>query len=64
MNRAANKRFQDKTLAHIVSSYAFKDPYNPAGGVFYKSQNKLKSFISMRMMENEFVDFRTYRIVD
>ena len=64
MNRAANKRFQDSTLTHLVSSYAFKDPYNPAGGPLYKTQNKVKSFISMRLMENEFVDFRTYRICE
>ena len=64
MNKAANKRFQDSTLNVCVSSFAFKDPYNPKGGIAYKSQSKVKSFVSMRMMENEFVDFRSYRVLD
>ena len=37
MNKAANKRFQDSTLTHIVSSFAYKDPYNPTGGLAYKT---------------------------
>lgn len=64
MNKAANKRFQDSTLSHIVSSYAFKDPYNPNAGLFLKFYSKGKSFTSMRTMENEFVDFRNYKVLD
>jgi hypothetical protein len=64
MNKAANKRFQDSTISAITSSYAYKDPYNPAGGIVYKGTSKVKSFVSMRMMENEFVDFRSYRVLD
>ena len=32
------------------------------GGVFYKLQNKAVSFMALRSIENEFVDFKTYNM--
>lgn len=50
----------DKTLTFTKSSFAYKDPYNLDGGLYYKVTNRLKSFVASRNMENEFVDFKVY----
>ena len=36
----------------------------PKGGIVYKVKNKVQSFVAMRNMENEFVDFKTYQMHD
>lgn len=54
----------EKTLKHMTSSFAYKDPYKPAGGIFYKLRNKVQTFFSSRNMENEFVDFKTIYLQD
>ena len=60
MNRYANKKLLDSTIAHTQSSFAYKDPYQPAGPYGYKLKNKVLSFVALRSIENEFVDFRSY----
>ena len=63
MNRAgANKKYLDATIAFTTSSKQYKEPFRPSGSLFYKTQNKIKSFVSLRMIENCFVDFQTYRV--
>ena len=64
MNRGANKKFVDSTIAFTQSSFTYKDPYMPKGNILYKTKNKVQSFVAMRSMENEFVDFKTYQMHD
>lgn len=52
----------DKTLTKTVSSFAYKDPYNPNGGLIYNIKNKVNNFFQLRNIENEFLDFKTYTI--
>ena len=40
----------------------YKDPYLLNGGPIYKLLGKVKSFLAVRNIENEFVDFRSYNI--
>jgi hypothetical protein len=60
MKAKANKKYLDSTIAFTTSSFAYKDPYYPSGNIIYKMKNKVLSFTSLRSIENEFVDFKTY----
>ena len=40
----------------------YKDPYLLNGGPIYKLFGKIKSFLAIRNIENEFVDFKSYNI--
>ena len=57
-----NKKYLDSTIAFTQSSGTYKDPYQPRGNVIYKLKNKVQTFTSLRSIENEFVDFRTYHL--
>ena len=53
----------DQTLTFTLSSFAYKSPYqlktaNPASMIY----NHLATFFSIRNIENEFIDFRNYRV--
>lgn len=52
----------DQTLAYTKSSFAYKDPYQVNGGLLYKAKNRMVSFFNMRQTENEFHDFKSYKI--
>ena len=52
----------DKTLSFTQSSFTYKDPYNPKGNLLYKAKNKVHTFFSLRNMENEFIDFKTFHL--
>ena len=60
--RANSKVNLDKTLAFTQSSFFYKDPYNPKGGLLYKAKNKVQTFFSLRNVENEFIDFKTFHV--
>lgn len=48
MSRPATKKYIDNTIAFTTSSFAYKDPYMPRGGVVYKLKNKVQSFVALR----------------
>ncbi|CDW85097.1 UNKNOWN [Stylonychia lemnae] len=52
----------EKTLSFTQSSFTYKDPYNPKGNILYKAKNKVQTFFSLRNMENEFIDFKTFHL--
>ena len=54
----------EKTLTFTKSSYAIKDPHIINGGLLYQATNRVKSFMAIRMIENEFVDFKTHNLSD
>jgi len=54
------KKYLDSTIAFTRSSFTYKDPYMPRGNIVYKMKNKVTSFISLRSIENDFVDFKSY----
>ena len=62
MNKLRNKVNLDSSLTFTRSSFAYKDPYQPDGGVIYKLTNKARTFMAMRNIENEFVDFKSYNV--
>ena len=62
MNKLRNQVNLDKTLNFTKSSFAYKDPYLINGGPFYKLTNSVRSFMAIRMIENEFVDFKSYNL--
>lgn len=62
MNKVRNQVNLDKTLSFTKSSFAYKDPYLVDGGIIYKLVNRVKSFGAIRMIENEFIDFRSYQL--
>ncbi len=62
MNKLKNQVDLDKTLAFTKSSFAYKDPYLINGGAYYQLVNKLKNFMGIRNIENEFVDFKSYNL--
>ena len=64
MNRASNKKYLDSGIAFTTSSFTYKDPYQPKGNIVYKLKNKVQSFVALRSIENEFVDFKTYYLQD
>lgn len=55
-----NAALLDSAIAFTQSSFAYQDPFIPRGGVVYSLQNKLKTFMALRTIENEFIDFKTY----
>ena len=57
-----NKKLLDHTIAFTQSSYAYKDPYLPKGGLIYSIKNSAQTFLALRSIENEFLDFKTYKI--
>ena len=64
MAQFRNKVNLEKTLTFTKSSYAIKDPYQLNGGLLYQTKNKIKSFMAIRMIENEFVDFKPHNLPD
>lgn len=64
MSQLRNKVNLDKTLAFTKSSYAIKDPYLIGGNILYSMLNRVKSFMAVRMIENEFVDFKPHLLRD
>ena len=60
MNKARSKINLDKTLSFTTSSFAYKDPYNAKGNILYQLKNKIWTFFTMRNIENEFIDFKTF----
>ena len=62
MKGGKGKALLDSAIAYTESSMALKDPFNPRGSVIYQLKNKVQTFITMRMVENEFVDFKTYNV--
>ena len=52
----------DNAIAFTKSSFSYKDPYQVNGNLLYKLRNKLQSFYNIRMTENEFHDFKPYKI--
>ena len=54
----------DQTIAFTKSSFTYKDPYQPSGTPIYKMRNKFTTFLTLRTIENEFVDFRSYYLHD
>ena len=62
VNKLKNQVNLNKTLQFTKSSYAYKDPYLANGGLYYKFMNRVKSFVSIRNIENEFVDFKSYHL--
>jgi len=62
MNKVKNQVNLNKTLAFTKSSYSYKDPYLVNGSLLYKAIGKVKSFVAIRNMENEFIDFKSYHL--
>lgn len=62
MNKIRNKVNLDQTLTYTQSSHAYKNPYNPNANPLVKMQKKVSTFFSVRNIENEFIDFRNYRL--
>ena len=63
MNRIKGNVNLDRTLAYTQSSFAYKDPFKPSGGLFYRIKNSLMTFFSMRNIENEFIDFKKHDLI-
>ena len=61
-SKVGNKVNLDKTLQFTKSSFAYHDPYQLNGGIIYQIMNKIKNFIAIRNIENEFVDFKELHI--
>lgn len=59
--RKQGKKFVDNTISYTTSSMAYKDPYRPQGWLGYNMFNGMKSFVSYRNIENEFVDYETFQ---
>ena len=62
MNKVKNQVNLDKTLAFTKSSFAYKDPYIIGAGPYYQVLNRARSFMAIRNIENEFVDFKSYNL--
>ena len=60
MNKIRNKVNLDKTLSYTQSSFTYKDPYTPNRPLLLKVKNSVWNFFSIRNIENEFIDFKTY----
>ena len=63
MARARTQINLDRTIAYTQSSFAYKEPFNPRGGLVYKIANRAKTFFSARNIENEFIDFKKHDLV-
>ena len=53
----------DRTLTFTNSSYTYKDPYNPRMSAHQNLINRFRTFYANRYIENEFVDYKSDRIV-
>ena len=62
MNKLRNKVNLDKTLSYTQSSFTYKDPFDPARPLLLKLKNKLWTFLSVRNVENEFIDFKVFNM--
>lgn len=62
MNKIRNKVNLDKTLSYTQSSFTYKDPYDPSRTFLLKARNKVWTFFSVRNIENEFIDFKTFNM--
>ena len=64
MRRASKgaSKFADSTLAFTESSFAYKDPFNPHRTILGRGISRVRTFIASRSIENEFVDYASYRI--
>ena len=62
MNKMRNKVNLDKTLSYTASSFTYKEPYNPNRGLLLKAKNAMWTFFSVRNIENEFIDFKTFNL--
>lgn len=62
MNKIRNKVNLDKTLSYTQSSFTYKDPFDPNRSLLMKSRNKLWTFLAVRNIENEFIDFKVFNM--
>jgi hypothetical protein len=62
MNKLRNKVNLDKTLSYTQSSYTYKDPYNPNRSFLMKLKNRIHTALSVRNIENEFIDFKPHNL--
>ena len=62
MNKLRNKVNLDQTLAFTQSSHAYKHPYKPGANPAARLYEKVATFFNVRNIENEFVDFRNYKL--
>ena len=62
MQKMRNTVNLDKTFQATVSSFAYKDPYQPGYNLLRATKNSIWTFFATRNIENEFVDFRSYLI--
>ena len=58
-----NKVSLDRTLTFTHSSFTYKDPYNPNMSFQQRLLGKMRSFFANRYIENEFIDFKSDKIV-
>ena len=62
MNKIRNKVNLDKTLSYTQSSYTYKDPFNPNRSFLMKLKNRIHTALSVRNIENEFIDFKPHNL--
>lgn len=62
MNKIRNKVNLDKTLSYTQSSYTYKDPFDPKRNLLLKLRNKIWTFLAVRNIENEFIDFKPHNL--
>ena len=62
MNKLRNKVNLDKTLSYTQSSYTYKDPFDPKRSAFHKLRNRVSTFLNLRNIENEFIDFKPHNL--
>jgi hypothetical protein len=62
MHKVKNRVNLDKTLSYTSSSNSYKDPYNPNWNLIMKMKNKVRTFLNVRNIENEFIDFKPFYI--
>ena len=61
MNRKQHK-MMDSAIAFTESSMTYYQPFQPKGNFLYKMQNSVKTFLGLRQIENEFIDFKVYQV--
>jgi hypothetical protein len=62
MNKIRNKVNLDKTLSYTQSSFTYKDPYDPKRPILLKLRNRIWTFLAVRNIENEFIDFKVFSL--
>jgi hypothetical protein len=62
MNKIRNKVNLDKTLSYTQSSFTYKDPFDPNRSLLLKMRNRLWTFLAVRNIENEFIDFKIFNL--